>query len=389
MRTPGRRVLAAALVLLLAPVACSDDDHGPNSPPAPPPSDLVLQAVAGTYQTPVLVTAPPADLTRLFILEKPGRIRVVKNGTLLTTPFLDISSRVAGGYEQGLLGLAFAPDYGSSGRFYVYYVHTDGNERISRFHVSGNPDVALAVEETLLTVPDPNEFHNAGMLAFGRDGMLYVAIGDGGGTGDPYDTGQDPSDLLGSILRIDVSGATGYSIPAGNPFSPPNRREVWCYGLRNPWRFTFDSSNGDLYIGDVGQDTWEEVDVATAASGGGRGRNFGWSVKEGYSCYGASSCNSTGLTDPVIVYDHPDGCTVIGGYVYRGNAMPGLRGTYFYADYCMGFVRSFVYSGGAATAETDWPALDPGVNVTSFGQDAAGELYLCTETGRVFKIVPP
>jgi len=388
MRARTHLFLVAVLVLL-GPLACSDDDRGPTGPPVPPPDDLALEPIPGPYEIPVLVTAPPGDMTRIFVVEKPGRIRIVKNGVLLATPFLDITDRTTRGYEQGLLGLAFEPDYSSSGRFYVFYTHTDGTETISRFQVSGDPDVALIAEEGLLSIPDPNEFHNGGMLAFGRDGMLYASIGDGGGAGDPYGTGQDTGDLLGSILRLDVRGATGYAIPAGNPFSPPSRREVWCYGLRNPWRFCIDASNGDLYIGDVGQDSREEVDVAGGASGGGRGLNFGWSVKEGNTCYGAATCNATGLTDPVIDYDHGDGCTVIGGYVYRGRAIAGLQGTYFYADYCVGWVRSFVYTGGAVTASTDWPGLDPGVPVTSFGQDGAGELYLCTETGAVYKIVLP
>jgi glucose/arabinose dehydrogenase len=396
MHSRSRLVAVAALVLSLGPLGCADDgptSTGPTPPPGPPPDDLALERVDGTYEIPVLVTAPPRDMNRIFVVEKPGRIRIVKNGVLLATPFLDITGRTTKGYEQGLLGLAFAPDFQTSGRFYVTYTTTDGSgngiERISRFRAASSAaDVALPAEEILITIPDPNEYHNAGMTAFGSDGMLYVSIGDGGGADDPYDTGQDTSDLLGSLLRIDVRPSTGYAIPSNNPLGAGSRREIWAYGLRNPWRFTFDRSNGDLYIADVGQGLREEINVATASSGGGRGRNYGWSVKEGLDCH-TPPCDIAGLTDPTLEYTHSDGCTVIGGYVYRGSVLPGLQGTYFYADYCSHWVRSFVHAGGAPTDPRTWPGLDPAGNITSFGEDAAGELYLCTESGAVFKIVLP
>jgi glucose/arabinose dehydrogenase len=349
-----------------------------------------LQPIASGLEFPTYLTSPPSD-DRLFILEKGGAIRLLKGGALLETPFLDLTDQVnSTGGETGLLGLAFYPDYASSGRFIVHYTDLAGDTRVSLFQVSANPDQAdPASESVVLAVEQPGVAHKGGQVLFGPDGLLYIGLGDG----DDSDGGRGQSlqDLLASILRIDVSSGATYTVPPDNPFvgTPGARPEVWSYGLRNPWRFSFDPANGDLYIGDVGERRWEEVNHATAADGAGRGVNYGWSEMEGRHCFqNAPECDETGLTLPVLEYDHIDGCSVIGGYVYRGAAMPGLQGSYFYSDYCSGWVRSFRMQAGVAVDQTDWPALRPGGRVTSFGEDAAGELYLLTEQGGVFKIVP-
>jgi hypothetical protein len=358
---------------------------------APPggPVTLGLQEVATGFNFPLYLTSPPGD-DRLFIVEKAGAIRVIKGGAVLETPFLDLTAKVASeGGEQGLLGLAFYPDYASSGRFIVHYNDRSGDNRVSLFRVSGDPDRADPVSESVvLAVQQPGVAHNGGQILFGPDGLLYIGLGDG----DDRDQGRGQSlrDLLGSILRIDVSSGPPYTVPPDNPFlgTADARPEIWSYGFRNPWRFSFDPASGDLYIGDVGESRWEEVDYASAADGAGRGVNYGWSLMEGRHCFRGPECDQTGLTLPVVEYDHSDGCSVIGGYVYRGAVVPALQGTYFYADYCRGWVRSFRMQGGVVVEETDWPALQPGGLVTSFGKDAAGELYLVTEQGGVFKIVP-
>ncbi|MEO8634420.1 MAG: PQQ-dependent sugar dehydrogenase [Gemmatimonadales bacterium] len=357
--------------------------------PATP--NIGLTPVISGLSSPVLLTAPVGDLTRLFIVEQSGAIRIIKNGTLLPAAFLDLSDSISTGSEQGLLGLAFAPDYASSGRFYVSYTNPHGplaagTGVIERYTVSGNADLADAASgQRLLTLDDPYSNHNGGMLAFGPDGYLYYGMGDGGGGGDPLNTGQDRRDLFASMLRLEVSGSGSYGIPASNPYatSPTFRHELWNYGLRNPWRWSFDRLTGDLYIGDVGQGEHEEIDVQPAGSGG--GQNYGWHTMEGFSCYNATSCTQTGLTLPKLDYDHGDGCSVIGGYVYRGSAT-SLRGHYLYGDFCSGWVRSFRYAGGSAVEQRDEPALTPGGNITSFGEDAAGEVYILTQQGSVYRI---
>ena len=357
----------------------------------PPTPSIGLTPVISGMSSPVLLTAPPGDLIRLFIVEQSGAIRIIKNGTLLPAAFLDLGDSISTGSEQGLLGLAFAPDYATSGRFYVSYTNKHGplaagTSVIERYTVSGNTDVANAASgQRLLTLDDPYSNHNGGMIAFGPDDYLYYGMGDGGGGGDPLNSGQDRSDLFASMLRLDVSGSGAYTIPASNPYAthPTYRHELWSYGLRNPWRWSFDRQTGDLYIGDVGQGAREEIDIQLASSSG--GENYGWRTMEGSSCYGASSCNQTGLTLPELDYDHSQGCAVTGGYVYRGSAV-SLRGRYLYADYCGGWVRSFRYSGGAATDQRDEPALAPGGNITSFGEDAAGEVYVLTQGGSIYRI---
>jgi glucose/arabinose dehydrogenase len=365
--------------------ACSDDD--PTGLPVG--TGARLQEVASGLSNPLYLAAPPGDGTRLFIVEKAGTIRIVKDGVLLTDPFLDLSSRVSLGAEQGLLGLAFDPDYATTGRFVVHFTDLAGNTTLSRFQLSSDPDHAdPASELVILTATQPFSNHNGGQVAFGPDGMLYLALGDGGGSGDPGNRGQDLSDLLGSILRIDVRAGEPYTVPGDNPFLQSGAPELWSYGLRNPWRFSFDRATGDLYIADVGEGQWEEVNISTPAEGAGRGTNYGWNLMEGSHCFRETGCDQSGLTLPEFEYNHQEGCSITGGYVYRGNAIPTLQGHYLYGDFCAGWVRSFRYAEGSVTDRTDWASLAPGGAVLSFGEDAVGELYVLDAGGRVSKIIP-
>ena len=367
--------------------ACSES--GPSGPPAG--TGVGLQEVVSGLSFPLYLTAPPADLARLFVVEKTGGIRIVKDGVLLPDPFLDLSAQVSSGSEQGLLGLAFDPDYATTGRFVVHYTDLAGNTALVRFQVSADPDRAdPASGQVILTASQPYANHNGGQVTFGPDGFLYLGLGDGGSAGDPENRGQDLSELLGSILRIDVRTGDPYTVPPDNPFiAQPNARpEVWSYGLRNPWRFSFDRANGDLYIADVGESQFEEIDVSPVAEGSGKGVNYGWSIMEGAHCFHGAGCDQSGLTLPVLEYNHNHGCSVTGGYVYRGSAIPAVQGHYFYSDLCQGWVRSFRYAGGVATEETSWPTLSTGGTIVSFGEDAAGEMYILEAGGRVSKIVP-
>jgi hypothetical protein len=365
--------------------ACGDE--GPSSPPAVP--DLALDTVATGLSSPLFVTAAPGDRSRMFIVERTGQIRILRGGAILPTPFLDIGDRVSSGPERGLLGMAFPPDYASTAYVVVYYVDPGDNTNLSRFRVPlGTPDLAdPASEDTLLTIAQPVGDHNGGMLAFGPDGFLYLSSGDGGCCGDPNGRGQDRTELLGSLLRLDVGPIGPYTIPAGNPWAghPTFRHELWNYGLRNPWRFSFDRSTGDLYIADVGDNSREEVTVLPGTSAG--GENLGWRIMEGSECFGGGLCDQSGLTLPALDYDHGEGCSVIGGYVYRGRAMPGLRGAYFYSDFCAGWLRSFRWAGGTIGDQRQYDLIDPSELVTSFGEDADGELYMTTEAGNVYRIV--
>jgi glucose/arabinose dehydrogenase len=383
-------LLALALPAWLS-LACADDAGSPGEPPDGT-VPVALQEVAAGLSFPLYLTAPPGDPSRLFIVEKGGAIRVVKDGTLLPTPFLDLTAQVSTGGEQGLLGLAFDPDYATTGRFVVHYTDVGGNTVVSVLRVSaGNADVAdPASEAIVLTAEQPFANHNGGQILFGPDGMLYIGLGDGGSSGDPGGRGQSVADLLGSILRVDVRSGTGYTIPPDNPFvgRTDARPEIWSFGLRNPWRFTFDPATGDLYIADVGESAWEEIDMVGAAEGAGRGANFGWNVTEGRHCFAQSGCDPSRFTLPVLEYSHDDGCSITGGFVYRGAAIPELQGHYFYADFCRGWVRSVRLQDGQVVDTRQWPTLAPGGPVPSFGQDAAGELYVLSQGGRVFKIVP-
>ena len=378
--TTMRRIILTALVLT---AACSSDSTDPD--PLPSDFTLKLQEVASGLTNPVYVTSPPGD-SRLFIVEQPGRIRILDNGQLLATPFLDIASRVSSGGERGMLSVAFHPQYATNGFFYVYFTGTGGEIRIERFTRTNASQANAASAKVILTVAHPRSNHNGGLATFGPDGMLYLGLGDGGGGGDPDLNGQNRTTLLGKLLRIDVNSGDPYAIPAGNPFVGQSnaRQEIWAMGLRNPWRYAFDQVTGRLYLADVGQDAIEEVNVVTATRAG---VNYGWNVLEGSSCYNAAACSKSGFEIPVLEYNHSNNqCSVTGGFVYRGSAIPEITGVYFYADYCAGWVKSFTYSNGAATDQRDWNLGNVG-SVTSFGVDAAGELYLTSSNGRVYKFV--
>lgn len=373
------------IIALAAAVGCTSG-AAPESPlPGGGDVALRLQEVASGLSSPVYVTSP-ADDARLFVVEQQGRIRIIENGQLIATPFLDISQRVSSGGERGMLSLAFHPQYRSNGFFFVYFTGPAGEIRVERFTVSGNANVATTGSaKVLLTVPHPRSNHNGGLAIFGPDGMLYLGLGDGGGAGDPDANGQNANTLLGALLRIDVNSGDPYGIPPGNPYAGAagGRGEVWATGLRNPWRFAFDAQAGNLYVADVGQGRLEEVNVVRADRAG---VNYGWNILEGTACYNSSSCNRQGLELPALEYDHSGGaCSVTGGFVYRGAAIPEITGHYFYSDYCAGFLKSFRYVNGTATDDRTWSVGNVG-NVTSFGQDAAGELYLVAGS-RVYRIV--
>jgi glucose/arabinose dehydrogenase len=355
--------------------------------------NLTATLVASGLRDPLDLQAAPADRTRLFVAEQAGRIRVLRGGSVLAAPFLDISGRVSAGGERGLLGLAFHPQYASNGRFFVNYTNTRGDTHVSEFRASpASSDTADAGSERLLLfVAQPFANHNGGGLAFGNDGRLYLGLGDGGSGGDPRGNGQSLGTHLGKILRLDVDAGSPYAVPPDNPFAatPGAMREIWAFGLRNPWRIAFDRQTGDLYIGDVGQNQVEEIDVGLASRRG--GENYGWNVMEGSRCFSPSSgCNMAGLTLPVVEYTHSQGCSVTGGVVYRGCRMPGYAGTYFYGDYCTGLIRSFRLEGGRAVDQRDWTAaVGRGIGrITSFGTDADGEVYVVDQDGEIWRITP-
>jgi hypothetical protein len=389
-RWPSRCSASLSLISALAASACNSGFESETPEPPDGPEAVALEAVATGLAFPLYLTAPEGD-PRLFIVEKGGTIRIVAGGTLLPNPFLDISAQVSAGSEQGLLGLAFHPQYASNGRFVVHYTDVAGDTRVSGFRVSSDPNLAdPASEVAILSIDQPFPNHNGGQVLFGPDGYLYVMLGDGGSSGDPGGRGQALGDLLGSVLRIEPLEAGGYTVPPDNPFvgTPGALPEIWSYGLRNPWRVTFDPATDDLYIADVGQQEWEEISVSPAADGSGRGRNFGWSIMEGPACFRDAPCEDAGFELPVLSYSHSVGCSVSGGFVYRGAAIPALQGHYFYSDFCRGWVRSFRFENGSAVDQFQWPTLAPGGSVPSFGRDAAGELYVTTASGAVFKIVP-
>lgn len=354
-----------------------------GTPPGLPP--LRLAPVATGLEQPLFVTAAPGDASRLFVVEQTGRIRVVRDGTLLAAPFVDLSDRISCCGERGLLGLAFDPDYAASGRLFVNYTNADGDTEVVELARTSDPDVASPeIVRRFFTVEQPFPNHNGGMLAFGPDGYLYVGLGDGGAAGDPQDNGQNPDVKLGKILRIDVD--TYPTPPPGN--APGGDPDVWALGLRNPWRFSFDRQTGDLYIGDVGQNALEEIDVAPS---GAAGLNFGWRIMEASQCFQPrTGCDTSGLTLPVVEYGRDTGCSITGGHVYRGSALPELAGVYLYGDYCSNRVFSFRLVDGVAQELRELTAdLDPGDQIqglTSFGEDAAGEILVVSHSGSVFRI---
>jgi glucose/arabinose dehydrogenase len=355
---------------------------------------LGLTEVVSGFSAPVGVTNARDGSGRLFVVEQTGAVRIVKDGSVLPTPFIDLSRSVSGGGEQGLLGLAFHPSYKTNGKLYLSYTDLNGTSVIREYRVSGSdPDrVDGRTGRTLLRVKQPYENHNGGHIAFGPDGYLYIGFGDGGSGGDPGNRAQSLSTLLGKLLRIDVDRRTGslaYGIPSTNPYvGRSGLDQIWAYGLRNPWGFSFDRATGDLWIGDVGQSAWEEVDRALAVRGrnAGRGLNFGWRVMEGAHCYGPSSgCVSTGKTLPLTEYEHSAGrCSITGGNVYRGKAYPDLVGAYLFGDYCSGEI--WYVDRGAARGVAPQRALDTNASITGFGEDQAGELYLTDAAGTLYRI---
>ncbi|HEV2755146.1 MAG TPA: PQQ-dependent sugar dehydrogenase [Actinomycetota bacterium] len=351
-----------------------------------PPDEISirLRRVASGFSSPLGVTGAGDGRRWLYVVEQDGWIVLFRDGR--TTTFLDVSDRTEGGGEQGLLGLAFHPDYESNGRLFVNYTDLQGDTVIAEYRRSGRSYARArkGSEQVLLRVDQPFANHNGGGLAFGPDGMLYVALGDGGSAGDPQGNGQRRDTLLGKVLRIDVSGSP-YEVPEDNPFAgrPDARGEIWDYGLRNPWRISFDRATGDLWIGDVGQGQWEEINREPA--GGPGGVNYGWNVKEGRACYPAGEqCSVTGevleeMTDPLAVYSHDHGCSVTGGHVYRGRAFPALRGNYFFGDYCSGTMWA-VAAGGPARQQPV-KLLETDLSISSFGEDDRGEIYVTDLAG--------
>lgn len=423
------RVLITAMVVAVVAVACSDADGVDHTTAAPstttattltattvsppttttpasttttvpetttttgtttttmPLAELVgveLELVADLPAAPLVITAPLGD-TRLYVGRRDGVVVVVdETGSVRDEPFVVLSDVVrSNGIEQGLLGLAFHPGYTENGRVFVYY--TDANDDAVLAELSADPAVAVAdrsSERQVLFLDEPTERHNAGALEFGPDGYLYVAVGDGGDGGH---NGQKSDTLLGTILRIDVDSEGPYAVPDDNPFvAGGGAPEVWAYGLRNPWRFTIDDPTGLMFIGDVGQSDREEVDVVALEE---PGANFGWAYLEGTLCFSAPECRDVPTTPPVVEYDHTEGCSITGGVVYRGAAIPELDGVYFYGDWCQGWVRSFRYTDGEVIEQQEWPELDAG-QVNTFGTDGAGELYIGTWEGKVWRLIP-
>lgn len=411
----GSLLAAVALVACAGPAPSGVGTSTLPSATAPPPSPtatptprptveastppawdrtLALDLVVGGLDGPLDIAIRPEDADAMYVLEQVGRVRVVRDGVLVDTPVLDIAGIVSAGGESGLLGLAFHPDP-DDGRLFVYYTALDGDQVVSSFRLDPDArDMALPDSEvTLLEMDDPFGNHNGGSLAFGPDGYLYIGTGDGGGGGDPLGAGRRLDTLLAKILRIDVDGedAAGgpYGIPGDNPFADKAGAlpEIWHTGLRNPWRFRFDRATGDLWIGDVGQGQWEEIDWAPAGVGG---LDFGWNIMEGTHCYGAGpECDPTGLTLPVAEYGHDEGCSVTGGTVYRGEAQTDLEGWYVLSDYCSG--RFWVVDAAAAAADglqQPLVALDSGRNISAIAEDAAGELFATDlSSGEILRVV--
>ena len=392
--------LAALFFPAMLLAACGGDDEPSRtsgtaaatftSTSAGPVPAVGLQLVAKGFSEPTFVTNAGDGSGRLFVLEKAGVIRIVKDGQVQAEPFLDIHTLVdSEATERGLLGLAFHPRFEQNGRFFVAYTASNSQhaDTLAEYHVAtGAAKADPASGKVMLAIPDKYPNHNGGMLAFGPDGYLYFGTGDGGGAGDPDRTAQDLGAYLGKILRLDVDGGAPYAIPKDNPFAAKAgaKPEVWAYGLRNPWRFSFDRKTGDVWIGDVGQDEVEEVDLQLAASKG--GENYGWSALEGTHCFRPkTACDASGKVPPVFEYTHDEGCSITGGYVYRGAAVPALAGFYLFTDYCTAELRA-LRGDGAGYAAVDLGALKKGPS--SFGEDEAGEVYVLSYSeGAVYRLV--
>lgn len=394
---PSETAVVAEAEAPALPTAVSTD-----TPTSPPPTATPIPAlpINNIKLVPVATegVARPVHLThagdeRLFVVQQNGVIRIIQDGVVMQEPFLNIRERVGiEGNEQGLLSLAFHPDFMENGYFYVNYTNANFDTTISRFQVDAtNPNLADAASENiLLTIEQPFPNHNGGLVKFGPDGYLYIGMGDGGSQGDPQNNGQRADTLLGTILRIDVDvpeGEAAYGVPASNPFiaAADKRNEIWAYGFRNPWRFSFDRETRDLFIADVGQNEWEEVHFQPAASQG--GENYGWNILEGSHCYQRANCDTTGLEMPIFEYHHSEGgCSITGGYVYRGRAFPELTGNYLVGDFCSGIIwRLFRGADGVWQSAI---VLDSEVDIASFGEDVHGELYVVSREQGIFQIQP-
>ncbi len=399
MTVPKWRLLVryfTLLLLLCAAIplsfnACRGHQSSSETPAIP---QLSLVPVAGGFTHPVHITHAGDGSGRLFIVEQGGLIKIIKNGATLSTPFLNVSDRLkSSAGEQGLLSVAFPPGYADKQYFYIDYTGTQGvgDTVIARYYTTtADPDIAdPASAQTLLVVAQPFTNHNGGQLAFGPDGYLYIGMGDGGDAGDPLNNAQNTLSLLGKILRIDVEPQLDpYISPPSNPFigNAGYSPEIWALGLRNPWRFSFDRETGDLFIADVGQNLYEEVNIQPAASVG--GENYGWNIMEGFHCYNSASCNQSGLTLPVVEYGHSQGdCSITGGFVYRGREFSALQGVYIYGDYCSGRIWGLRRAGGAWESKL---ILDSTLLISTFGEDEAGNLYVADHAaGVIYKITVP
>ena len=383
-------VHVAVLLITTFLAGCGGGSDGGGTPlPRAQAPVITLSTVVTGFSSPLDMQQPADGSGNFFVVEQGGTIRVLQNGAILGTPFLDISGKIVSGGETGLLGLTFHPNYANNGRFYLNYTRrtTAGQLQtvIAEYTRStGNPLLADTNSERIFLVVDqPFDNHNGGQLAFGPDGFLYIGLGDGGSGGDPQNNAQNKNVLLGKILRIDVNTPSAgklYSIPSGNPFAAGGGApEVFAYGFRNPWRFSFDKTGGRLFVGDVGQDAFEEIEIVTA------GGNYGWNIMEGGSCFNASTCNMTGLTLPIFSYPRSDGTTVIGGYVYRGTQIPSLVGNYVYADFGNGQIWMLTESG---TTWTRTPLLASGRSISAFGQGDNGELFVVDFAGSISQVRP-
>jgi glucose/arabinose dehydrogenase len=386
----SRRVLVIALIaistlMLPAPSPAQVTEFDPAD------FSFSTELVVDGLTNPVQLVDPGDGSGRMFIVQQTGQIVILRDGEVAGDPFLDISDRVSSGSEQGLLSMAPHPDFGENGTFLIYYTDADGNTQVERWQVdAGNPDLAdRGSAETILTVEQPYTNHNGGLLLFGPDGYLYIGLGDGGAGGDPENNGQNVGTLLGSILRIDVDSTSGdlpYGIPDSNPFVGQEgaRPEIWAYGLRNPWRFSFDRETGDLLIADVGQNAIEEASIAPAGEGG---LNFGWDILEGPECYAVADCDPSGTVLPFFWYYQEDGgCSITGGYVYRGQVIPELTGAYLVGDYCSGLVWGVAIAEDGSGVPSEPVETEPGIS--SFAEDTSGELYLVNRRGAIYAIVP-
>jgi glucose/arabinose dehydrogenase len=401
-----RTIRAVALGLALVPVVgvqlalAGDPTAGPQAaaprPVAEEPATATTLVPAGVKLTfariarglssPVFITHSGDNNGRLFVLEQTGRIRVIRKGVLQSAPFLDLRSKVSTGGERGLLGIAFHPDYSWNRKFYVNYTDRTGATVVAQYlRSTTNASRAETTAKIVLRIPQPYANHNGGMLAFGPDRHLYIGMGDGGSAGDPGNRAQNLDSLFGKILRINIDTSKAYAVPPTNPYVGRAGNDlVWSRGLRNPWRFSFDRGNGNLWIGDVGQKRYEEINRTTGATPG-RGTNFGWRQMEGNHCYNPSTgCRTTGMHMPITVYGHSEGCSVTGGYVYRGAAYPDLQGVYLFGDYCSGKIWGIDAAGPAA--QTPKLLFDTTTRLTSFGEDQAGNLYIVDHAGDIWLV---